>query len=122
MDFRRMIQVNRSTEKTRPIRRIDVAFRRVSVAGGKNFKVCMDMAAGETAVWIYEVEGDLRLDFRVDFCPASPSDGEVITVLKATRGANAWSYVTPVAGRVQLQWKNAFSMASTRVLLFDWHK
>lgn len=122
MDFMRMQQHNLSTKKTRSIRRVQVALRRVSVSGGKSFKVSMDLSAGQTAEWIFEVEGDQRLDFKAEFCPLSVDDGDVVKIVNATLGAHAWSYVTPCAGRVQLQWKNGWSMASSRVLLYDWHK
>merc|ERR1712147_564616 len=80
----------------------------------------MDLAEGEAAHWIYEVQGVLRLDFKVDFI--TTEDTKATSILNVTRKANSFSYVAPSIGTLHLQWKNAFTMASERVLLFDWHK
>jgi len=134
MDFARMVQINGSTKTVRPIRRVDVAFRKVEVPAGTRFQVSMDLAEGEVVDWIYEILSELRLDFRVDFfptaqpalpagvSPTSRTNAEYDSVLKATRNANAWSFVAPAPGIVLLEWKNTFPFSSSRVLLFDWRK
>lgn len=121
MDFAQMTQSNLSTGKIRPIRRVEVAFKRVTVPASKSLKLSMDLEKGESTSWIFEVEGEQRIDFKVELCPEAANE-DVLTVINATRSAHAWSFAAPARGKIQLQWRNSFPFASERVVLYDWHK
>lgn len=124
IDLQRMRQTNLSTQTTRPVRRQQVSFRRVEVLGGGKWELVLDVAKGESVEWVYEMAcEDHKIDFRVEFFPSERSEDQPVSecVLKATRSASSWSYTAPNAGSVQLTWRNYFKLASSRVVLVDWH-
>jgi len=120
-DLTQMTQTNISTKKARTIRRLEVAFRRVVVDGGKSFSLEADLVPEEVVEWIYEVVGEHKLDFHVVFEPAVGEE-EATDVLNTTRSANAWSFKAPVAGRISLKWSSYFKMATSRAVLVDWRR
>merc|ERR1712176_1677186 len=120
IDFKNMSQTNLSTHKVRMIRRREASFRRIVVNGGDRFCVNVDLAMGETVDWLFEVDGDHKIDFSVVFINASDEDKSV-EILNVTRSACAWNFAAPAKGRVQLSWKSFFKMASPRVILLDWY-
>jgi hypothetical protein len=121
MDFTAMVQVNCSTNKTRSIRRKEVAFKRHAVPGGKAMQINADLGEGEIVDWTFEVENEMRLDFTAKFTGAT-SQAEAQEIVRATLGANCWSFTAPEAGSLMLRWKNTFPFSYDRSVLLDWHR
>lgn len=117
VDVSHMVQRNRSTGKTRSIRRLELPLRRVTVAGGSKFGLDVDFGEGEVVEWFFEVQGGAKIDFRACFVPAG-GEASVVGIQRATWHSIAGDFAAPRAGRVHFVWENFYKMASPRVLLF----